>query len=29
MNALKMLLQRLFDYDEEDVTEPDESTGWN
>ena len=40
MNALKLLFQRLFDYDDEDVTEPgdfittdpldpDESTGWN
>jgi len=29
MNALKLLFQRLFDFDDEDVTEPDESTGWN
>ena len=29
MNALKMLFQRLFDYDDEDDYQPDESTGWN
>ena len=29
MNALKMLFQRFCFYDEEDVIEPDESTGWN
>ena len=29
ISALKMLFQRLFDYDDEDDYQPDESTGWN
>ena len=29
INALKLLFQRLFDYDDEDDYQPDESTGWN